>query len=318
MLVCNPKSSIVLQDNNSCATNKVSSATEKSSKPLCPVRELIGDVYIWGAPSGAVVTGRTGHGTATDGLQEAWVPTLVNDTFRLDVASVGPTMSSHASTPRPLSAIASRSMRVFCPALPLQRFALCYALCSLRLSATACRMRYLCGSLVGKACSALPVPACPQVSCGPRHAALITKNGETYTWGCGDAGRLGHGDCQSSGYPKMVLELSGRGVTQLACGDWHTAAITRDGSLYTWGDGTAGILGHGNPHRHWSPKRVERPLQGVIFTRVAAGPYHTAAVTRTGTYRPRLPVYARLAPLPGRGWRVWPPTGLSGLRPAIV
>lgn len=111
---------------------------------------------------------------------------------------------------------------------------------------------------------------------------MITKNGEAYTWGCGDAGRLGHGDCQSSTHPKMVMDLSGKGVIQVACGDYNTSAVTRDGYLYTWGDGTAGILGHGTPHRQWAPKRVERPLEGVTITLVTSGPYHTAAVASNG------------------------------------
>jgi len=120
------------------------------------------------------------------------------------------------------------------------------------------------------------------VACGPRHAAMITKNGEAYSWGCGGAGRLGHGDCLPSTHPKMVMDLSGKGVVQMACGDHNTFAVTRDGHLYSWGDGTAGMLGHGTPHRLWAPKRVERPLQGVTISLVTSGTYHTAAVASNG------------------------------------
>jgi hypothetical protein len=52
-------------------------------------KDLIGDVYIWGAPSGAIGTGRNVHNNSSaEGLQESWVPALVHDTFRLDVAAV--------------------------------------------------------------------------------------------------------------------------------------------------------------------------------------------------------------------------------------
>lgn len=115
---------------------------------------------------------------------------------------------------------------------------------------------------------------------------MITKNGEAYSWGCGGAGRLGHGDCLPSTHPKMVMDLSGKGVVQMACGDHNTFAVTRDGHLYSWGDGTAGMLGHGTPHRLWAPKRVERPLQGVTISLVTSGTYHTAAVASNGMAAP--------------------------------
>eukprot|EP00193_Tetraselmis_chui_P011077 CAMPEP_0177791378 /NCGR_PEP_ID=MMETSP0491_2-20121128/23891_1 /TAXON_ID=63592 /ORGANISM="Tetraselmis chuii, Strain PLY429" /LENGTH=898 /DNA_ID=CAMNT_0019313585 /DNA_START=155 /DNA_END=2853 /DNA_ORIENTATION=+ len=200
----NPLSDLEPYEDGTKASQSRASATNVGQ-----AKDLIGDVYIWGAPSGAIGTGRNAHNNSSaEGLQESWVPALVHDTFRLDVAAV---------------------------------------------------------------------------ACGPRHAAVITRNGEAYTWGCGDAGRLGHGDCQSSAQPKMVMDLSGKGVVQVACGDWHTSAVTREGCLYTWGDGTAGILGHGTPHRQWAPKRVERPLEGVTITLVTSGPYHTAAVASNGS-----------------------------------
>ncbi len=43
-----------------------------------------------------------------------------------------------------------------------------------------------------------------EVSCGSGHSAAITTNGELYTWGQGDHGRLGHGDDASQAKPKHV------------------------------------------------------------------------------------------------------------------
>jgi alpha-tubulin suppressor-like RCC1 family protein len=39
-----------------------------------------------------------------------------------------------------------------------------------------------------------------------------------------------------------------------------TAAISEDGALYTWGDGSAGNLGYGDTVRQSIPRRVEARL----------------------------------------------------------
>ena len=57
-----------------------------------------------------------------------------------------------------------------------------------------------------------------QVSAHPegKHYLALTKSGDVYSWGNGDAGQLGHGDAQSSDVPKLVQELSGRAVVYVA------------------------------------------------------------------------------------------------------
>ena len=43
----------------------------------------------------------------------------------------------------------------------------------------------------------------------------------------------------------MVEGLRGKNVVSVVAGGEHSAAITRDGALYTWGKGSYGRLGHG-------------------------------------------------------------------------
>lgn len=45
------------------------------------------------------------------------------------------------------------------------------------------------------------------IACGSSHSAAITSNGELYTWGLGDYGRLGHGDNTTQLKPKLVSQL---------------------------------------------------------------------------------------------------------------
>ena len=46
------------------------------------------------------------------------------------------------------------------------------------------------------------------IACGSSHSACITSNGELYTWGQGDNGRLGHGDSTTQLRPKLVRIIS--------------------------------------------------------------------------------------------------------------
>src|SRR3546814_15080290 len=87
-------------------------------------------------------------------------------------------------------------------------------------------------------------------------------DGQVYTWGRGDDGRLGHGDNGWQYVPRLLERLSNRSVVQVACGSYHTAAVTASGELLTWGGGMYGKLGHGNelghsvPHRRSEERRV--------------------------------------------------------------
>ncbi|GFT82424.1 e3 ubiquitin-protein ligase HERC2, partial [Nephila pilipes] len=77
-----------------------------------------------------------------------------------------------------------------------------------------------------------------------RHYLALTHDGDVYSWGIGDAGRLGHGDHKSSPVPMLIQDLCGKSVKHIACGPATSAAITASGELYTWGRGRTGRLGH--------------------------------------------------------------------------
>jgi alpha-tubulin suppressor-like RCC1 family protein len=63
----------------------------------------------------------------------------------------------------------------------------------------------------------------------------ITGDGACYTWGGGDYGQLGHGDQDDCVLPKRVQALDGERVVAVAAGEQHTAVITTEGDLFTWG-----------------------------------------------------------------------------------
>ncbi|KAL6844313.1 hypothetical protein ACP4OV_025986 [Aristida adscensionis] len=122
------------------------------------------------------------------------------------------------------------------------------------------------------------------VACGVKHAALVTRQAEVFTWGEECSGRLGHGVGTNVFQPRLVESLSTCNVDLIACGEFHTCAVTATGDLYTWGDGThnAGLLGHGSNVSHWIPKRVSGPLEGLQVSTVSCGTWHTALITSSG------------------------------------
>lgn len=54
----------------------------------------------------------------------------------------------------------------------------------------------------------------------------------------------------------MIESLQGKHVKDIACGSGHSAAITTNGELYTWGQGDHGRLGHGDTVNQSKPKQV--------------------------------------------------------------
>jgi hypothetical protein len=67
-----------------------------------------------------------------------------------------------------------------------------------------------------------------------------------YAWGYGGEGQLGLGSTYNNPIPMLVGGVLGtKVVVQVAASQFHSAAITEDGRLYTWGAGEDGRLGHG-------------------------------------------------------------------------
>ncbi|KAL8525231.1 hypothetical protein ACS0TY_014743 [Phlomoides rotata] len=123
-----------------------------------------------------------------------------------------------------------------------------------------------------------------QIACGVRHIALVTRQGEVFTWGEESGGRLGHGIEKDFTRPRLVEFLAVTNIDFVACGEFHTCAISASGDLYTWGDGThnPGLLGHGNDVSHWIPKRFSGLLEGHQVLSVSCGTGHSALATGTG------------------------------------
>jgi alpha-tubulin suppressor-like RCC1 family protein len=67
---------------------------------------------------------------------------------------------------------------------------------------------------------------------------------------------------------------------QVAAGYFHTLAIRADGTLWTWGQNSSGVLGLGDSANRLFPTQVGSATN---WTRVAAGSYHTLAIRSDGS-----------------------------------
>jgi len=121
-----------------------------------------------------------------------------------------------------------------------------------------------------------------QVSCGDSHTACILEDRTLWTFGYGEFGQLGHGNnTENQLVPKKVESISLR-VLQISCGRWYTACILEDGTLWTFGYGRCGQLGHGNnTENQFVPKKVESISLRVL--QVSCGDSHTACILEDGT-----------------------------------
>lgn len=121
-----------------------------------------------------------------------------------------------------------------------------------------------------------------QVACGEYHSLYLTEGGQVYSSGKNVEGQLGVGDRRSHPHePHLIEALEGHKVIQVACGDFHSAALTSAGSLFTWGSGLYGQLGHSSETSSATPLLV-RACEGLKVIYVACGGYHTAAIIEGG------------------------------------
>ncbi|KYQ50218.1 E3 ubiquitin-protein ligase HERC2 [Trachymyrmex zeteki] len=81
------------------------------------------------------------------------------------------------------------------------------------------------------------------LSCGFDHTILLAENGDVYSMGMGIRGQLGHNELENCDNPKLIEALAGLKVVQISAGGWHSAVITDQGDLYTWGWNSNGELG---------------------------------------------------------------------------
>uniref|UniRef100_G1PK48 HECT and RLD domain containing E3 ubiquitin protein ligase 5 n=2 Tax=Myotis lucifugus TaxID=59463 RepID=G1PK48_MYOLU len=115
-----------------------------------------------------------------------------------------------------------------------------------------------------------------QISAGKAHSVALSMSGNVYSWGRNDFGQLGLGHTDNEDCPSLIEALDNQKVEFLACGGSHTALLTKDGLLFTFGAGKHGQLGHNSTQNELKPCLVAE-LLGKRVTQIACGRRHTLA-----------------------------------------
>ena len=126
--------------------------------------------------------------------------------------------------------------------------------------------------------SASAAPAAAQ-SVGNLHSCFLTTGGGAKCWGDNGRYQLGDGTTTNRNTPVDVSGLTS-GVAAVSAGWHHTCALTTGGGAKCWGRNSEGQLGDGNTTDQGTPVDVSGLTSGVAA--VAAGTFHTCALTTTG------------------------------------
>ncbi|KAJ9180675.1 hypothetical protein P3X46_008888 [Hevea brasiliensis] len=115
------------------------------------------------------------------------------------------------------------------------------------------------------------------VAAGLWHTICITADGHVYAFGGNQFGQLGTGadlaELQTQSTQLDAPCLESKCAKMVSCGARHSAILTEDGQVYSWGWNKYGQLGLGDSIERNIPSRV--PIEGCQPKNVACGWWHT-------------------------------------------
>lgn len=138
------------------------------------------------------------------------------------------------------------------------------------------------------------------VACGSFFVVILTATGTVLSWGLVSVLGLGPEEdvmrmmdkkwCAESLSrekrnivlcPCKVSALDGKGVIQVAAGQWHVVVVCADGAVYSWGVGHQGRLGHGVASQEMKPRLVAG-LKDVHVIQASCGSFHSCVLVKDG------------------------------------
>lgn len=117
------------------------------------------------------------------------------------------------------------------------------------------------------------------VAAGNAHTVVSKSDGSVWAWGRNDAGQLGN-DTITTMQATAVPVSRINGVVAVAAGDYHTAALKGDGTVWAWGRANDSQLGDGSIINRANAVQVSR-LTDVLTAQ--NGQYFSVVLKKDGT-----------------------------------
>ena len=120
------------------------------------------------------------------------------------------------------------------------------------------------------------------VSCGSEHTAILKNNGTVFTFGVDNKDQLGRNISDDNNRIPKVISGNHTDIIAVSCGDYHTAILKNNGTVFTFGITSDGRLGQGNISSNiLTPIEISGNHTDIIA--VSCGVYHTAILKNDGT-----------------------------------
>ncbi|KAI9906899.1 hypothetical protein PsorP6_003834 [Peronosclerospora sorghi] len=119
-----------------------------------------------------------------------------------------------------------------------------------------------------------------KIVCSAALTFLLTENGKLLTLGANGYGQCGIGEDGVSVHLPTQVDFDGDEIMDIAAGYQHGLAVTKNGTVFTWGKGERGQLGFGTGNTDAPQELIA--LKGTKIAKVGAGFNHSCAISVDG------------------------------------
>jgi len=128
-----------------------------------------------------------------------------------------------------------------------------------------------------------PTPKIISISAAGYHSFAVSEDGRVFAWGLNNAGQLGIGDDEVHTGIVEITSLRDKGIISVIGGQHHSLALSNSGTVYSFGRGCYGQLGHGATDNIFVPTEIKQFVEeGDKVVKIGAGDSHSLAVTEHG------------------------------------